>query len=225
MSNTYTVWGMGGATRLLANQHHMAGVLGMHGGLGDAARDAFRAEVREAAALHRIPVEVTSLWSVRAVQNALKRRGHDPGRIDGKWGPATRAAMDAFWKAQWRIFEAKINAEEGPSTTTAQRLANSDRIEDSRLYWAVNGLNIEAADGADGVRIPMGQFETRLFAPAPASSPPRPRPTPDAPPPPREEPPVTTTKEETDWTTWAIAGGVLVLLGVGGWALSRRRKR
>jgi peptidoglycan hydrolase-like protein with peptidoglycan-binding domain len=37
---------------------------------------------------------------VTAVQEALKDKGHDPGRIDGIVGPRTRAALRDFQKAE-----------------------------------------------------------------------------------------------------------------------------
>jgi peptidoglycan hydrolase-like protein with peptidoglycan-binding domain len=37
---------------------------------------------------------------VRAAQEALKRRGYDPGQIDGNFGPKTSAAVKEFQKTQ-----------------------------------------------------------------------------------------------------------------------------
>ena len=37
---------------------------------------------------------------VKAVQQALKDKGHDPGELDGKMGPKTQAALREFQKAQ-----------------------------------------------------------------------------------------------------------------------------
>jgi peptidoglycan hydrolase-like protein with peptidoglycan-binding domain len=37
---------------------------------------------------------------VRAVQEALKAKGHDPGPIDGMMGPQTQAALNNFQKAE-----------------------------------------------------------------------------------------------------------------------------
>ncbi len=37
---------------------------------------------------------------VMAVQQALKDKGHDPGTIDGKMGPRTRAAVADYQKAE-----------------------------------------------------------------------------------------------------------------------------
>jgi peptidoglycan hydrolase-like protein with peptidoglycan-binding domain len=37
---------------------------------------------------------------VKAAQQALKDKGHDPGMIDGKMGPKTQAALRDFQKAQ-----------------------------------------------------------------------------------------------------------------------------
>jgi uncharacterized protein (TIGR02594 family) len=37
---------------------------------------------------------------IKAIQRALKERGHDPGPIDGAWGPRSRAAMTVFQSRQ-----------------------------------------------------------------------------------------------------------------------------
>jgi peptidoglycan hydrolase-like protein with peptidoglycan-binding domain len=37
---------------------------------------------------------------VKAAQQALKDKGHDPGSVDGKMGPKTQAALRDFQKAQ-----------------------------------------------------------------------------------------------------------------------------
>jgi membrane-bound lytic murein transglycosylase B len=37
---------------------------------------------------------------VTAIQQALKDRGHDPGKIDGLMGPRTRAALREFQTAE-----------------------------------------------------------------------------------------------------------------------------
>lgn len=37
---------------------------------------------------------------VMAAQQALKDKGHDPGTIDGKMGPRTRAALSDYQKAE-----------------------------------------------------------------------------------------------------------------------------
>jgi peptidoglycan hydrolase-like protein with peptidoglycan-binding domain len=37
---------------------------------------------------------------VMAAQQALKEKGHDPGKIDGKMGPRTRAMLSDYQKAE-----------------------------------------------------------------------------------------------------------------------------
>jgi carboxyl-terminal processing protease len=37
---------------------------------------------------------------VRAIQEALKSKGHDPGPIDGIFSPQTEAALKSFQKAE-----------------------------------------------------------------------------------------------------------------------------
>jgi peptidoglycan hydrolase-like protein with peptidoglycan-binding domain len=69
---------------------------------------------------------------VKAVQQALKDKGHDPGAVDGKMGPKTQAALRDFQskeglKASGRLdtdtmsklgVEAKAGASAGGSSTT-----------------------------------------------------------------------------------------------------------
>jgi peptidoglycan hydrolase-like protein with peptidoglycan-binding domain len=53
---------------------------------------------------------------VKAAQQALKDKGHDPGTVDGKLGPKTQGALRDFQKAQG------IEATGGLDTTTMQAL-------------------------------------------------------------------------------------------------------
>ena len=43
---------------------------------------------------------VTGDEMVKAAQQALKDKGHDPGTVDGRMGPKTQAALREFQKAQ-----------------------------------------------------------------------------------------------------------------------------
>lgn len=47
---------------------------------------------------------------VRAVQQALKDRGHDPGDIDGAMGPKTRAALQDFQRKEGLNVTGRIDA-------------------------------------------------------------------------------------------------------------------
>ncbi|HET7342999.1 MAG TPA: peptidoglycan-binding domain-containing protein [Methylomirabilota bacterium] len=77
---------------------------------------------------------------VRAVQQALKDKGHDPGDVDGKMGPKTQAALRDFQskeglKATGRLdsetmaklgVEGKTSAAGGSSTSTSASPKSSD---------------------------------------------------------------------------------------------------
>lgn len=246
MSNTYTVWGVNGATRLAMNQHHMAGVLRMRGGLGDPPPARLESTILEEEERERQQQELQDrmldlatrdqrqreaeataagfFMPVREVQEALKRRGHDPGRIDGQWGPASRAAMRAFWRAEADRDEAAVFAQ--PARTQAEISARVDRAFDARKYWEFYGPKTGADNGATQIGIPtVGPFRERLFAAgAPARRPPPTPPRPPAPEPDREEPRIVK-KEETDWTTWILAGTGIAVAGVALWAVFFRKRR
>ncbi len=59
------------------------------------------------------------LSTVAGLQEALSRLGHDPGPIDGKPGPKTRAAVVAFQRARGLVADGIA----GPKTRTALRAA------------------------------------------------------------------------------------------------------
>jgi hypothetical protein len=48
---------------------------------------------------------------VRAVQQALKDQGHDPGEIDGKMGPKTQAALRDYQQKQGLKATGQLDAE------------------------------------------------------------------------------------------------------------------
>lgn len=60
-----------------------------------------------------------SLDDVEGVQTALTKLGYDPGSIDGKDGPKTKAAVLAFQK----VAEVKVDGIAGPETKGALRSA------------------------------------------------------------------------------------------------------
>lgn len=47
---------------------------------------------------------------VKAAQQALKDKGHDPGEVDGKMGPKTQAALRDFQKAQGMQATGRLDA-------------------------------------------------------------------------------------------------------------------
>jgi peptidoglycan hydrolase-like protein with peptidoglycan-binding domain len=82
-----------------------------------------------------------STEQVKAVQQALKDKGHDPGTVDGKMGPKTQAALRDFQtkeglKASGRLdadtmsklgVEAKTGAAVGGSTTPSASPSGTGR--------------------------------------------------------------------------------------------------
>jgi hypothetical protein len=211
MSNTYTVWGMNGATRLAMNQHHMAGVLRMRGGLGDPESFIPPSLVREVEQ-ESMPAENATMMPVRDVQQALKNHGYSIG-VDGEWGPNSRSAMTAFKRAEAERAEAAVPAQPADTRQRRQDAAYS--------YWI--NARATADTGATQISIPFGDFRTRLFGarrPAPPPPPPPPPPTPEPP-----APPEVMKAAPTDWTTWAIAGTGVVVAGVAIWAIFRKRRK
>ena len=53
----------------------------------------------------------TKHQNVMAAQQALKDKGHDPGTIDGKMGPRTRAAVADYQKAEGLKQTGRLNDE------------------------------------------------------------------------------------------------------------------
>lgn len=58
---------------------------------------------------------MSASFSVRDIQSQLKARGFDPGGVDGRVGPDTRAAIIAFQRAQGLSPDGKV----GPLTSAA----------------------------------------------------------------------------------------------------------
>jgi peptidoglycan hydrolase-like protein with peptidoglycan-binding domain len=63
---------------------------------------------------------------VKAAQQALKDKGHDPGDVDGRMGPRTQAALRDFQKAQGLQASGRLNSKtmqalgvEGGKTSSA----------------------------------------------------------------------------------------------------------
>ena len=52
-----------------------------------------------------------SMEQVKAAQQALKDKGHDPGMIDGRMGPKTQAAVKEFHKAEGLKETGRLDAE------------------------------------------------------------------------------------------------------------------
>jgi hypothetical protein len=246
MSNTYTVWGVNGATRLAMNQHHMAGVLRMRGGLGEA-----RAWP---------PTEAAGVWSgsgdnlrfdpyetstvavpVLDVQEALYLHGwkgadRQPLTLDGKWGPNTKAAFDKFADFEAQEERARVpHIRDYPGGPAEAEYAAKLQAVDAK--WTEIKRVANAAVNATAVRVPFGEARARLFSIARPETLPGTRPsggggggarpggggggggTPDTRTPPPEK------KEETDWTTWVLTGAGVVVAGVAIWAIFRKKRK
>src|SRR5262249_27439473 len=53
----------------------------------------------------------TSSNDVMSMQQALKDKGHDPGPIDGRMGPHTRAALESYQKAEGLKVTGRLDSE------------------------------------------------------------------------------------------------------------------
>ena len=69
---------------------------------------------------------------VKAAQQALKEKGHDPGDVDGKMGPKTQAALRDYQKAQGMQATGRLDAKtmqslgmDGTKTSSADQSSGS----------------------------------------------------------------------------------------------------
>lgn len=244
MSNTYTVWGVNGATRLAMNQHHMAGVLRMRGGLGEvrtwpSVEPEGTWEGSRGSHLVFQPYETSTVSiPVLDVQEALYLHGwkgadRQPLTLDGKWGPNTKAAFDKFadYEKQEELARVDRTAVRG-SPGTPEEAERAAKFEAVAAKWEEAKRLATAAVNATSVRVPFGDVRARLFnmarpetLPGTRPSTPGPRPPrPSTPGPDREEPRIVK-KEETDWTNWILAGAGVAVAGVALWAVFFRKRR
>ena len=248
MSNTYTVWGMSGATRLAMNQHHMAGVLGLRGGLGEtrawppveAPPGSYDVTVGPGGTTRREPLEGAENVAVLDVQEALHLRGYKGGdgrplTLDGRWGANSKAAFAAFCNTEKRkAYEALL--EEGtalPPTVSLEQAGIAARMTASDSYWDNVKFRTSAGYGSTEIPLAFGLVREKLFrgarpATLPGAAPPPSRRSPAPPAPDTRTPPRLVEeekKEETDWTTWALAGTGVVLAGVAIWAIFRKKRK
>jgi peptidoglycan hydrolase-like protein with peptidoglycan-binding domain len=79
---------------------------------------------------------------VKAAQQALKDKGHDPGSVDGKLGPKTQAALRDFQKAQGIDTTGRLDAK------TMQSLG-VDRTSSSAAPSATGGSASPATGASD----------------------------------------------------------------------------
>lgn len=89
--------------------------------------DASGGEGREIA----VPVYVGPS-SVRQVQQALQSAGHDPGQMDGHWGPSTSEAVRAFQKKSGLVPTGNLNLETVRALGVANELGDLARAGGER---------------------------------------------------------------------------------------------
>jgi polyhydroxyalkanoate synthesis regulator phasin len=70
---------------------------------------------------HRTSMRTSSANDVMSAQQALKDKGHDPGAIDGRMGPNTRAALKSYQKSEGLKETGRLDSE----TRTHLGLASS----------------------------------------------------------------------------------------------------
>src|SRR5262249_56667718 len=107
---------------------------------------------------------------VRAAQQALKEKGHDPGMVDGVMGPKTQAALKDFQKSQGIQDTGRLDAEtmsklgvEGrsgaaspssPSASPSTSGSSSDSTAKPSDSGALNKRGRNAIDKTPGTRAP-----------------------------------------------------------------------
>ena len=105
----------------------------------------------------------------KAVQQALKDKGNDPGEVDGKMGPKTQAALKAFQKAQGMTASGRVDARTAqalglesadkmtqpgtspsasPSTTGAQGTTSTGATTDTSSPSSASGSSSGSTSGA-----------------------------------------------------------------------------
>lgn len=91
---------------------------------------------------------------VKALQQALKDRGFDPGEIDGDFGPATEAAVMAFQKSEGLVPDGKA----GPNTLGALGL---DVLSEDQRPVAVDNFTVAVVSKLFP-STPIGNIEVNL---------------------------------------------------------------
>jgi peptidoglycan hydrolase-like protein with peptidoglycan-binding domain len=114
---------------------------------------------------------------VKAAQQALKDKGGDPGPIDGRMGPKTKAALKDFQKAQGlketgRLdretraklgIEGKTSATESTSTSPAASPATSDKSDKSDTTTSTAPSNTQnMGSDKDKETMPSGEAKPKI---------------------------------------------------------------
>jgi peptidoglycan hydrolase-like protein with peptidoglycan-binding domain len=104
---------------------------------------------------------------VRAVQQALKDKGHDPGEIDGAMGPKTRAALRDFQKKEGLKVTGRID-----STTMAKLGIGGATTAGSASR---PGMEVKPVVGepSSGTASPVGASETPPTSASPPAGEPK----------------------------------------------------
>ena len=101
-----------------------------------------------AAALAAIPALAQSHDTVSAVQQALKNKGFDPGPVDGKNGPATRAALKKYQEQKHLTADGRL----GPKTLDSLGV----RTASPAAHFKASGENVKNSYSKGGDTIANG---------------------------------------------------------------------
>ncbi len=101
-----------------------------------------------AASLMAVPAFAQSSDTVKSVQAALKDKGFDPGPVDGKNGPETKAALKKYQEQQHLTADGRV----GPKTLDSLGVKQAEPAK----QFAASGDNIKHSYGKGGKDIGKG---------------------------------------------------------------------
>lgn len=93
--------------------------------------------------------------TIRQAQEALKKKGRDPGPIDGVLGPRTVAALDAYQKAEGLATTGRLDAKTMESLgiqALPTPTLRADRVRELQQALAERGYDPGPVDGVMGTR-------------------------------------------------------------------------
>lgn len=103
---------------------------------------------------------------VKSEQQKLLELGYYNGEVDGKWGPASKAALDAY--EQDLILVSKLYIPEGVIRTPVKKLAWGAKVSatfKSRIIWIAETLKMPP-QGADWIMGAMAWESGETFSPS-----------------------------------------------------------
>ena len=104
--------------------------------------------------------------AVRQLQEALKEAGHDPGPIDGEFGPATETAVRAVQTAAHVTVDGIVGPQTWPKVVvTVRRGSTGDAVRGVQVEFQFRNLSGDPAQGlqVDGVFGPKTEAAVRGF--------------------------------------------------------------